>query len=172
MKTLLNVRVDQEFKDEIERLAKEDGVSSSECARNILYDYLCYDEGSKTIWEEEEPSPPGKKITVIIGPDIKKELPQLALWLFVNLYSRSYVTEQNLKTSKGFLENLSKNSILSNELRFEFLKVLNDINRVLSQGIQNTPLYFISPNNMYTLNFNLLFAEVYNLLNRDFIDEE
>jgi hypothetical protein len=169
MKTLLNVRVDQELKDEIDRLAKEDGISSSECARNILCDYLNYNEESKTTWVYEEPV---EKVILYIKPDIKKELPQLALWLFVNLYSDSYYTEQNLESAKGFLENLTKNDKLSNELRFEFLKVLNDINRALSLGIHNTPSFFVLPDNMYTLNFNLLFAEVYNIINTDYRDDK
>jgi len=169
MKTILNVRIDQELKDEIDRFAIEEGVSSSEFSRNILYDYLNYDEEEKTIREFGEPI---ETITIYVEKRIEKELSQLALWLFVNLYSKSFVNEQNLKTTKGLLENLSNNEKLSKELRFEFLKVLNDINRVMAEGIQNTSLYFNQSNNMYTLNYNLLFSEVYNLINKGFEDEE
>lgn len=168
MKTLLNVRVDQELKDEIDRLAEEDGISPSECARNILSDYLSYDEESKSILDLKVPM---ESMIIYVGPDIKKVLPQLSLWLFVNLYSSSYYNEQNLKFAKNTIDNLIDNYILSNELRFELLKVLNDINRVLAGGIQNTSLFFNKPNNMYTINFNLIFAEVYNLINRDFKNE-
>jgi len=168
MKTLLNVRIDQELKDQIDRLAIEEGISSSEFARNLLCQDLDYDEETKTFWvPDDEPI----VINVSEIPNIKKELPLLTLLLFINLYSNSYCTEQNLELAKGFLENLTKNDKLSNDLRFELLKVLNDINRVLAEGIQNTPIYFNSPNNMYTLNFNLLFSEVYNLINRDYRDE-
>jgi len=168
MKKILNVRVDQELKDEIDRIAEEEGITSSEFARNTLYENLNYDEEEKTIREFVEPT---ETYTIYVGKNIKKELPLLALFLFVNLYSNSYSSEKNLSLAKGFLENLTKNDKLSNDLRFELLKVLNDINRVLAQGIQNTPLYFKSPNNMYTLNYNLLFTEVYNLINRDYRDE-
>lgn len=168
MKTLLNVRVDQELKDEIDRLAKEDGISSSECARNILYDYLNYNEESKSLRLFEGPY---ERVVLYVEPDIKKELPQLVLWLIVNLYSNSYYTEQNLKFAKGALERLTKNIKLSSELRFEFLKVLSDINRVFTEGIHNTQLLFNVPNNTYTINFNLLFSEVYNLINRGYRDE-
>jgi len=169
MKTLLNVRIDQELKDEIDRHAIEEGISSSEFARNLLCEHLEYDEETKTIWVPDEG--PFEHCIITIPPDIKQELPQLALFLFVKLYSDSYYYEENLVTAKRFLENLTKNDMLSNDLRFELLKVLNDINRVLALGIQNEPLYFNSPNNMYTLNYNLLFSEVYNLISRNYKDE-
>lgn len=168
MKIILNVRIDQELKDEIDRIAIEDGISSSECARNILYDYLNYDEELKTLWHFVEPS---EKVIVYVEPNIKKELPQLILWLFVNLYSNSYFNEQNLNNAKRVLENLTENCVLSNELRFELTKALSDVNRVLTQGIHNTSLFFIKPNNMYTVNFNLIFSEVKNLISRDYRDE-
>ena len=167
MKEILNVRVDEELKNEIDRISKEEGITPSEYARSILYDYLGYDEKTKTFWVQE-----GEPIVINVSDisNIKKELPQLALLLFANLYSTGYYSEKNLEIAKGFLENLTKNDMLSNELRFEFLKVLTDINRVLAIGIQNTPVYFLSPDNMYTLDFDLLFDEVYDIINRDYSD--
>jgi len=167
MKQILNVRIDQEPKDEIDRISEEKGITPSEYARRILYIFLNYDEETKT-FSVPAAEPIVKKIPEF--SNIKKELPLLALFLFANSYSDLFYTEQNLESAKGFLENLTKNDMLSNELRFEFLKVLTDINRVLAIGIQNTPVYFLSPDNMYTLDFDLLFDEVYDIINRDYSD--
>lgn len=177
MKQLLNVRVEPIIKDEIGRLAIEKGISPSEFCRNLLNESLEFDEYTKTFYKEDD-APPVVGSKYVVTKDgcynitnSEKELPLLLLFLFVNLYSTNFYDKQNLESAKTYLENLSNNPRLSNELHSEFSKALNDINRVLFMGVSNTSLNFIKPGNMYSLNYNLLFSEAYNLINRDYRDE-
>ena len=167
MKTTITVRVEPELKDEIERNAQEEGLSPSEYTRNILCEYLDF-------YEDDDETEIVHMGTVYLGEssNIKKELPQLALLLFVLLANSGYCTRTNVNTAKGFLENLTKNQKLSNELRFELVKVLNNINLLLVEGINYSGLHFIQQGNMYSLNYSLLFSEVYNLIGSDYEPEK
>jgi len=178
MKEILSVKVDQELKDEVVRISEEQGISKSEFCRNLLNESLEFDEDTKTFYDEDDAPPViGSRIVVTENgcydiTNSEKELPLAVLFLFVNLYSTNFYNKQNLESAKTYLENLSVNPTFSNELRSELLKALNDIKRVLSMGISDTSLNFTRPYNMYTLNFNLLYTEVYNLINRGYRDEK
>ncbi|GGZ72589.1 type II toxin-antitoxin system RelB/DinJ family antitoxin [Algibacter mikhailovii] len=165
MKKVLNVRIDQELKIEIDRISKEHGMSPSEYVRIILCEYLEYDEMTKTIQTKQSEM---TRVIIDIPSDIRKDLPHLVLWLFVNLYSTSYITEGHLNNAKRILSEQIENNTLSNNLRFQFLKVLSDIDRVFAEGIQSSSVMFTKPNNMYTIDYNLIFTEVYSIIDRDY----
>lgn len=56
----------------------------------------------------------------------------------------------------------------NNELRFEFLKVLNDINRYLVEpDDQNKYFNFCYQSNLYAFNYSILFSEVWRLTKTD-----
>ena len=169
MKKVITIRVEPELKDKIEELALEEGITPSEYTRNVLYDYLEY-ELNDSNYEEIDVSK--TEVHLYETTNIKKELPQLSLWLLILLYSNGYCNERNIKIAKGLLENLTKDDTLSNDLRFELVKVLNNINLQLVEGISYNNLYFILPGNMYSLNYSLLFTEVYNLIGRDYAKGE
>lgn len=169
MKQIITLRVEPELKDLIERKAQEEGITPSEYTRDILYDYLEYEMRDSN---SEDNNSQSSEVHLYEISNIRKELPQLTLWLLILLHNSGYCNEKNVKIAKGFLENLTNDDTLSNDLRFELVKVLNNINLQLLEGISYNNLYFILPGNMYSLNYSLLFAEVYNLIGRDYAKGE
>jgi Ribbon-helix-helix protein, copG family len=165
MKTVLNIRVDQELKDKIEEIAYEEGLSTSEYARNILSEYLGFDE--EQTFEVERIEFPSE---VLI--DVSKRFYEtndfilLTTWLFTRHIYKNNDSIEFVSSVKAMLELATTDYKFSNELRFEFVKVLNDINRYLVEPDQEINAFqFSTPNNMYSFNYNLFINEIWRIFN-------
>lgn len=163
MKVLLNARVSESVKELIEQLATEEGISVSQCTNNILKDYF-------DIYDDPIPHDiPMNTVIIDCKPIFHKSSAciKLVCWLFNKyMYNNSSDTNQFILAIKGMVENAMTDYSFSNELRFEFLKVLNDINRYLIESDNNSKQFqFCIPNNMFTFNYSLLIKEVWNLSN-------
>lgn len=160
---ILNIRVEESVKNEIELLASEEGISPSEYARNILNDYLGYDN--------EDRSEVVDFGTINIDCSVPFHKDQQFIFLVSWLFSRgmySYAPGDNtsLSSIKMMIEKAMNDFSFSNELRFEFLKVLNDINRCLFEAnAQGREFYFCQQGNMYTFDYSILINEVLRIFN-------
>ncbi len=162
MKTVLNIRVEESIKNEIERLAGEEGISPSEFARNILSDYLGYEE-------EDENYTIESLGTMIIDCSIPfhkgDEFILFVSWLFSKgMYPNNMDNNSFVSYIKSMVEKAIIDYEFSNELRFEFLKVLNDINRCLIEpDVDAQQFNFCHQGNMYTFNYAVLISEVWRI---------
>lgn len=164
MKQILNIRLEEELKNLIELEAREEGITPSELSRNILSEYFDYhpEFSDKFIGVREIAI-----VEISTSSSVKSVISDLTnsvLWLLYASINNRNFSYEHLNENKVRLERLSKSIDLSNDLRFEFLKALNDINRVFFEGGQSQNLMFMHPNTMYTLNYQLLYAEVCRLI--------
>lgn len=165
MKVNLNVKVEEFTRNEIVRLANEEGVSPSEYARNILNDYVGY--------SDEDSSETRQLKTVVIAYISKfhedKEFIMLLNWLYAKaIFPNSQETRKFISEMKIILEKAMADYEFSHELRFEFLKVLNDINRYLLEPDDTyKQFYFCYQGNLYAFNYSLLISEVWRVAKID-----
>lgn len=157
MKTLLNARVSEEVKECLEQQANEEGITVSLCTENILKDHF-------GIYDYEENIP---RNTVTIDISIPfRETPDYTLlitWLFTSyMYTNQGVSKPFITRIKSMLENAMADQSFSNELRFEFLKVLNDINRyLLGPDDDSQKFNFCYSGNLFSFNYALFVDEIW-----------
>ena len=166
MKVILNIRVEESIKEEIERLSQEEGISSSEFGRNILNDYLDFEDGEKI----PERTPTSTLVIDCTPPFHKdKRFISLTSWLFSKaLFPWSADSNAFITSVKSMIESALQDQVFHNDLRFEFLKVLNDINRYLIEPDSETKRFnFCIQNNLYSFNYNLLMKEVWRISQDD-----
>ena len=165
MKTILNIRIEQGLKTCIEKSAKEEGITPSEFARNVLNDYLDY---------SDEDTPEIQHLGTVVIPYISefhkdKEFIMLLNWLYAKaIFPNSQKTRDFVSGMKIILEKAMADYEFSHELRFEFLKVLNDINRYLVEPDDNyKQFHFCYQGNLYAFNYSLLISEVWRVTKMD-----
>ena len=164
MKINLNVKVEEHTRNEIVRLAEEEGITPSEYARNILNDYIGYlDEDDDFINEVNHLG----TVTIDCYSTFHKDKEFILLlnWLYYKgLFPDTTDNDAFVTYIKSLLEKAMLDYGFSNDLRFEFLKVLNDINRYLVEvDAHSKQFYFCRQSNMYTFSYNMFFAEVWRI---------
>ncbi|TCK67253.1 hypothetical protein DFQ05_1026 [Winogradskyella wandonensis] len=170
MKQTLTVRVEEDIKTHIENLANQYSITSSEYLRGIIEQHLIDND----LIEEQDDFVDVHELEEIVifvdswHKDIKDQLPKLTLWLFITKYSHNYCSLDILSNIKNYLENAVKSTIITPQLRFEFVKVLNNINIVIHEQGNLQNLQFTQAGNMYSLDYHLLFTAVYNLIDNNY----
>jgi hypothetical protein len=161
MKTLLNARVSEEVKDSIERQALEEEISVSLCTDNILKEYFgLFDD-------QENENIPRYRVVIDISIPFHKTPDYILLitWLFTkHMYTGYADPNQFISRIKSMIEIAMADSKFSNDLRFEFLKVLNDVNRYLFEpDSPSKQFHFCFSGNLVSFNYSLLINEVWKL---------
>ncbi|WP_047544866.1 hypothetical protein [Psychroserpens sp. Hel_I_66] len=163
MKSILNIRIDELLKKQIELAAQDEGMTASEYTRNILEGYFDFNQGENT----ENVIPIRMTMYVSTPFHETKEYVFLITWLYskvVNPYV--YESNQQVLSIKRMLELAIKDQVFSNDFRFELLKVLNDLNNYLYQPDgTGKQFWFCVPNNMFSLDCNIMYNEICTIQN-------
>ena len=173
MNTTINLRIKLEIKDDLEEMASLNNQTLSEYLREVINDHVAlksYDEEYDDSWEESEYQEneihePTSLGIIIKSRDYEKTygFTSLLTWLFCKQMDpidlNSKVVIQSLKVK---VESVINESSFSQELKMEFVKVLNDINRFMAEpDYQNKQFLFSSINNQFSFNYYRLMNEVW-----------
>lgn len=158
MKTNLNIRIEESLKIHIDELALKEDMTTSEFTREILESHFSY--------ETDDEIEIDRDVVFLEMPFHKTEnFFLLIIWLL----SRVHCQEESCDTIeltkiRQFIEDARGDAQISQELKWELLKVLNDINsRLFDSDITNSHFWFCYPNNMYSLNYSILIKELWKL---------
>ncbi|MFC0604588.1 ribbon-helix-helix domain-containing protein [Winogradskyella pulchriflava] len=162
METKINLRIEEFVKESLEKSAKEDGKSLSEYIRGILREYVEF--------EIEAPIQQESKFPEIVFIDTDKgyestfEFTYLLTWLFCKYMSPVDINHVDaINALKRRVELVVSESTFSQELKMEFVKVLNDLNRFLVEPpYEGKQFYFSIPNNHLSFNYNMLMNEIWS----------
>ncbi|WP_149277639.1 ribbon-helix-helix domain-containing protein [Pareuzebyella sediminis] len=173
MKTTINLRIDDDLKYSLQELADESGTSLSDYLREVLHDHLngsFYEEGEE--YSDGEEYQTGIEGIVVLdgsGPPIPFERTHDFLILVTWLFSKYMNSEDNnsievIQELKDKVEKSIHESSFSQELRLEFLKVLNDMNRFILEGdYPRKHFLFPIPGSAHSFNYYVLLNEIWSL---------
>lgn len=155
-KYLLSTRVEKELKDSVEHLAEVNETSTSEYLRSIL-ERECYSNPVKKL--DSLNTQNQNEWTLSFSQ--KKEYNGLLLWLLQSKIAVYNVKRRELVKFKEYAELAFKDVTLSNQLRFEYLKVFEDLKRFLKISNEySSGFKFNKPDNKFSFDFDLLFNEL------------
>lgn len=163
MDTTINLRIDVDLKIALEELAFENELSLSQYLREQLQEHV-----DQTYYEDEFDFTDAK---IFINNIVRYEYEQsfdfthLLTWLF---YKQSVPTETNsdevINAIKNKVARVINESSFSEELKLEFSKVLNDMNRFLHEtNDENKKFNFQYPNNPYSFDYIILINEIWSI---------
>lgn len=165
MKTTINLRIDEDLKTSLQELSDDYGVSLSDYIREILENHLndfSNDEESLDFEEENDlpvlhfsPTPFERTYGFTV----------LLAWLCYTYIQPEYNGNTDvLLALKSKVEKAINQSRFSKELKLEFLKVLNDINRCLIEPNDKQNYFtFSRPGSPHSFNYYQLMNEIWKL---------
>ncbi|GAL80002.1 hypothetical protein JCM19274_2674 [Algibacter lectus] len=167
MDSKINLRIDEAVKCQLEELATLYDMSLSVYLRDLLTDHVSEDscEGDYLDLPRTVYIGPTKEILKKGGYEQSFEFTQLLTWLF-SKYMEPVETSSldAINNLKNKVERVVLESSFSQELKLEFLKVLNDTNRFLVEpSYENKHFVFSTPNNQLSFNYYMLMNEIWNL---------
>ncbi|WP_418637045.1 ribbon-helix-helix protein, CopG family [Winogradskyella sp.] len=160
MDTKINLRIDKDLKETLEDYALDEGKNLSEYIRDVLEDHI---ELKKDDFDDAL----FPVISVVsLTNDFEKsyEFTYLLTWLFSKyMYPVDKNSKDSIRVLKEIVEKVISKSSFSQELKMEFVKVLNDINRFLVESdYEGKQFYFSIYNNQSSFNYNLLMNEIWS----------
>ncbi|MBD0833754.1 hypothetical protein [Aestuariibaculum sediminum] len=160
----INLRIDQDVKLGLEELAREENQTLSVYLRTLLSDHVeQFQVDHDGIPEVVYLGIPAKKLTK--GYEQTFEFTALLTWLFCR-YTNPIepASKEALKGIKSKVESVINSSGFSQELKMEFLKVLNDLNRfLLEPDYQYKQFAFSVMGNHQSFNYDRLINEIWSL---------
>lgn len=187
MEAKINLRIDEQVKIELEELALNDDLSLSEYLRELLkchvsgyhYESDDYDENIEVDLQPEKYGVSSRLIirnldvdTIDASESLKNyryeqnfEFTCLFAWLFAkHLNPLGHFNKPFLKDVKLKVEKVIESSSFSQELKMEFVKVLNDLNRYIAEPDYNgKKFYFSDYSSAVRFNYYMLLNEVLSL---------
>lgn len=169
METKISIRVDEFTKNQLETFAQNESKTLSTYVRELLNDHVRLDlyEDEYEVLESYVPSEYPKEYCIDIKPEFEKSygFTFLLTWLFAKgMNNTCTCSKDNLRDLKVLVESVIEFSSFSNELKMEFVKVLNDINRVLVEANNSSKqFYFSIANHQGSFNYYLLMSEVWSV---------
>lgn len=155
MKTrILNIRVTEEFRVDLEYRALESEMNLSDYIRNTLWDSLYYEEDEMIDPEPQEvPFSQSFKFTF------------LAAWLFAKyMYPVEHNPKNVIQGLKKILDNAVLDTTLSNALKYELNKVVYDMNRFLEEPeYTGKQFQFPIPKHPGSFDYVLLITEIWTI---------
>ena len=162
MDTKINLRIDEYLKETIEEYALDEGKNLSEYIRDVLSDHV----GIHKNYEENENCSIPSVYYFDRKNDYEKsyEFTYLLTWLFCKYMFPVDTNSKNLISAlKRSVELVISESSFSQELKMEFVKVLNDINRFLVESdYEGKQFYFSVYNHQYSFNYQMLMNEIWS----------
>eukprot|EP01089_Gocevia_fonbrunei_P022970 TRINITY_DN9497_c0_g1_i1.p1 TRINITY_DN9497_c0_g1~~TRINITY_DN9497_c0_g1_i1.p1 ORF type:complete len:162 (+),score=29.29 TRINITY_DN9497_c0_g1_i1:488-973(+) len=153
-KSILNIRVSEEFRNDLEYQALESETTLSELARHVLWDYLYYEEEEFTSTVPEKiPFSQSFRFTFLLA------------WLFAKFMSPVEHNPKNVVQGiKAVLDEAVQDNTLSNALKYELSKVAYDINRYLEEPEYiGKQFQFPIPNHPGSFDYVLLVTEIWTI---------
>ena len=153
-KCILNIRVSEEFRNDLEYQALESETTLSELARHVLWEYLYYeDEELNSVVPEKIPFSQSFRFTF------------LTAWLFAKFMTPVEHNAKNvIQGIKTVLDEAVQDNTLSNALKFELSKVGYDINRYLQeQEYVGKQFLFPIPNHPGSFDYVVLVTEIWTI---------
>tara|TARA_R110000744_G_scaffold36132_3_gene83568 strand:- start:2418 stop:2891 length:474 start_codon:yes stop_codon:yes gene_type:complete len=149
--TVLNIRVSEELKTDLEDLAYQSEDNVSELVRHILLEYV-YDNDELEIEQQ-------------ITFNNTYEFTCLAVWLFSKqMYPVELNPKEAIITIRILLEKAIMEHSFTESLRSEFKKVLFDVERLLDEeNYPNKQFWFCIPGYESSFNYILFINEVWSL---------
>lgn len=166
MDSKINIRIDEDTKFKLEELALESNLSLSEYLREFLNDHV------DDYYEEESNHENLGTVLIDICPkenliDFKQstEFTYLLIWLFAKYLEPVETNDKHfVQDLKARIEKVISSSSFSVELKMEFVKVLNDINRFLVEpDYDDKKFNFCIPSRIESFNYWTLINEVLSL---------
>ncbi|WP_418638344.1 hypothetical protein [Winogradskyella sp.] len=162
MSTKINLRIDEYLKETLEEYALDDGKNLSEYIRDVLSDHV----GIHKNYEENENCNIPSVVYLDMNNDYEKsyDFTYLLTWLFCKYMFPVDTNSKNIiRGLKQKVEKVINESSFSQELKMEFVKVLNDMNRFLVESdYEGKQFYFSIYNNQSSFNYNLLMNEIWS----------
>ncbi|WMI64084.1 hypothetical protein RBH94_08370 [Aestuariibaculum sp. YM273] len=161
MEAKINLRIDDEIKFRLEELAIENGQTLSEYSRDLLTDHV-----NEFYSDEEYPEEVVHLGTVTIDISEKFEktfdFTYLVAWLFSKYMCPTEIDDRaTVRTLKYYVEKVIDRSSFSLELKLEFVKVLNEINRFLVEPYcEDKKFQFASLDGSVSFDYNRLLDEI------------
>ncbi|MCM4169816.1 hypothetical protein DHD08_19235 [Arenibacter sp. H213] len=157
-KCILNIRVTEEFRNDLEYRVSESETNLSDYIRNILWDSLYY--------EEDEYFNQAHDDDVSFSKSFKFTF--LTAWLFTKyMYPVEHNTKNVIQEIKAIVDEAIQDTTLSNALRYELSKVTYDINRFLNEpNYLDKQFQFPIPNHQGSFDYTVLFNEVWTIYYR------
>lgn len=169
MDSKINLRIEANIKFGLEELASENNQSLSEYLRDLLTEHVLDPTGfEEDFIDLDNPDSYIDLGTVTI--DAAKNYEQsfdftyLVVWLFCR-YMHPVETNDKavIKNIKSKVERVINESSFSQELKLEFVKVLNDINRFLVEpDYQNKQFYFPTFNHLLSFDYYRMMNEIWS----------
>lgn len=163
MDTTINLRIAIELKLELEEYANENNQSLSEYLRGLLQEHI------EPKFDEDDFIESGE-VTILTSEAIYQyeksySFTYLLTWLFCK---QSHPIETNskevIRAMKNRVESAINESSFSSELKLEFVKVLNDINRFLVEpDYDHKQFIFPLANNHLSFDYYKLMNEIWSL---------
>ena len=153
-KCILNIRVSEEFREDLEYLALESETNLSDYIRNILWDSLYYEEDD------------------MLDPDTKEvpfsqsfKFTFLTAWLFAKYMCPVEHNPKNvIQGIKTLMDEAEMDTTLSNALKYELSKVVYDMNRFLEEPeYTGKQFQFPIPNHPGSFDYVLLVTEIWTI---------
>ena len=168
MEAKINLRIDETIKAGLEEFANDSGQTMSEYLRELLTNHVLESNFEDGIDYDSLP----KEITISTTSEaINKNYEQtfeftyLLTWVFCK-YMRPVENngKEVIKQLKSRVELVIHESAFSIELKFEFMKILNDLNRfLLEPEYENKQVVFSIPNNHLSFDYYKLMNEIWSL---------
>lgn len=160
MNTKINLRIDEYVKAKLEAYALDEGKNLSEYIRDVLGDHV------GVLKDHNEYCNIPDTYTYYITNDFEKsyEFTYLLTWLFSKyMFPVDKNSKDSIRALKERVEKVINESSFSQELKMEFVKVLNDMNRFLVESdYEGKQFYFSIYNNQSSFNYNLLMNEIWS----------
>ncbi|MDG4714618.1 hypothetical protein [Winogradskyella marincola] len=169
METKISIRVDDFTKNQLETFAQNESKTLSTYIRELLNEHVSLDlyEDEYEVLESPETYEYPKEYCIDIKPEFEKSygFTFLLTWLFAKSMNNACTcSKDNLRDLKALVESVIDSSSFSNDLKMEFVKVLNDINRVLVEANSSSnQFYFSIANHQGSFNYYLLMSEVWSV---------
>ncbi|WP_179321189.1 DUF6364 family protein [Winogradskyella helgolandensis] len=162
METKINLRIEYNIKEKLDEYASQEGMHLSEYIRNIFRNHV----GIKSEVSEEVYIDLPKTLIKNTFNEYEKsfDFTYLLTWLFHKyIFPLGSNNKDVIKTLKQRVERTINESSFSQELKLEFVKVLNDINRFLVESeYEKKQFYFPLKNHHLSFNYDMLMNEIWS----------
>lgn len=162
MDTKINLRIDECIKDSLEEQAIVEGISLSEYIRRILTDHIGLELDDEFFELQENQA--SKVMILSYSYEKTFDFTNLLTWIFCKyLYPIDTNSKEVITALKQKVELVISESTFSQDLKMEFVKIFNDINRFLGEpDYTNKQFYFPIPNLQSSFNFTMLMNEIWS----------
>ncbi|SDH09556.1 DUF6364 family protein [Winogradskyella thalassocola] len=162
MNTKINLRIDEYTKEALDEYASQEGKQLSEYIRDILRNHVGLIPNH--IEDEYFVIPQLEVIDALNEYENSYDFTYLLTWLFCRyMFPIETNSEEAIQSIKRRVELAINESGFSQELKLEFMKVLNDINRFLVESeYERKQFYFPLKNHQLSFNYNLLMNEIWS----------